>query len=803
MRTSAKSLAFLSVAFVATSIISAAAMPQTSDSETGVAATLRKSISREQLARIDMLETYLKQLQTQINRAQFDVDSLLNVLDYDPEDIIAFAKKEVHFEQYPGLLRGAEGTLMSRAGNALDQSVLLATLLRDAGLDARIQRGVLPNDVAQELINQLASSHDQASPFKNTRDAEAVVLSMAKAIGFSEVRAKQLITPPSEDLSWADTVQYRDAKSTSDRLGKIIYGSRPVTAQADIANRISEEAQDYFWVEYRLGPGYPWASAHPAFPDVGMEQELAEIEPIETFADQIPERLQHRVRFQAFIEQRLGKETVEHLIAGPYERPAANISGKPIEFSIFPMDMFATDHIEGDTLDKAIRDSTYFVSVLFDGAPRATAYFDLAGSPVDPFAGGSPAAGVVNTVGGRFGQAAGALAGEDNPEDFIRLNKIWMQYEIIAPGGNTTTHVRTLYDRAQLPAESSGIGQHIAQSATFMPMVGSLSPAYVLNANLEKLVSLLPAFKLTIASWLEGMQVSATKPKFKAMNNRWIGHLQLYSIFDQGDSLFADNAHSYRSGTNIVVYQETLSSSAGQVAIDIVSNERRAFIRGARGPTFSPELMMQLGVWETRVEGLLTGGSENSRFNVFVAFENARASGAELMAITSHEAEKLDELALSPEALGNAKRDLAEGFTLVIPRLQAADAESTGWWRVNAETGQTLGMGGDGRGVEITESMVAQVIFAGGATFVGCTAWMFNNGATLKGTVIQCGKLSLGVGAMVAAGSIWVAAARAAAAESGVGFIGAMQAEAGWAAMGVGGLFLNALLDLWALDPTQ
>ena len=32
---------------------------------------------------------------------------------------------------------------MARGGNALDQAVLLATLLRDAGLDARIQRGRL------------------------------------------------------------------------------------------------------------------------------------------------------------------------------------------------------------------------------------------------------------------------------------------------------------------------------------------------------------------------------------------------------------------------------------------------------------------------------------------------------------------------------------------------------------------------------------------------------------------------------------------------------------------------------------
>ena len=84
-----------------------------------------------------------KSLRSNIDRSQFDLEALLEKLEYDDEAIIRFVDEQIAYQPYQGLLRGALGTLMSRAGNSLDQSVLLATLLRDAGFDARITQGRL------------------------------------------------------------------------------------------------------------------------------------------------------------------------------------------------------------------------------------------------------------------------------------------------------------------------------------------------------------------------------------------------------------------------------------------------------------------------------------------------------------------------------------------------------------------------------------------------------------------------------------------------------------------------------------
>jgi len=54
----------------------------------------------------------------------------------DPVQIFAFARDEVVYESYTGSLRGARGTLWSKAGNALDQASLLIALLRASGIRA-------------------------------------------------------------------------------------------------------------------------------------------------------------------------------------------------------------------------------------------------------------------------------------------------------------------------------------------------------------------------------------------------------------------------------------------------------------------------------------------------------------------------------------------------------------------------------------------------------------------------------------------------------------------------------------------
>lgn len=70
------------------------------------------------VSRIELSETHLQTLRSEIDRTQFDLGVLLDDLEYDPKLIIDYVSHNIEFEPYAGLLRGAGGTLMSGAGHS-------------------------------------------------------------------------------------------------------------------------------------------------------------------------------------------------------------------------------------------------------------------------------------------------------------------------------------------------------------------------------------------------------------------------------------------------------------------------------------------------------------------------------------------------------------------------------------------------------------------------------------------------------------------------------------------------------------
>jgi len=332
---------------------------------------------------------------------------------------------------------------------------------------------------------------------------------------------------------------------------------------------------------------------------------------------------------------------------------------------------------------------------LSDGSLVETAFFDVNGNKVDPMAAASPAAALVGTVGDRFGQAAGALAGAENPDDFVRLQRIRIRYELIAPGGEVSSSERVLYDHDKAPADPR---TQIAQQLSFMALTSEVSPALFFETHLDRIVNIVPLMKLALRPASLSKSGAETLSELNGVESKWIGHLQLFSIFDLGAQLFAPNGLSYRSGTNLISHQQDFEFNKLTQIIDIVSNERRSYIVEDDGPRFSNQLMMQIGIWETRMEGLLTASASNESFNTFRVFEDAESKGVGIAVLEPGNELALANLDMPSLASVYAGADLANGNFLVVPNEGTLPDGRMGWWRINQETGQTLGMGDDGRG---------------------------------------------------------------------------------------------------------
>jgi hypothetical protein len=107
---------------------------------------------------VQAMQSRLTRLQSYLDgfpKALTDVGALAVTLT-TPEAAFEFVRDRVAFEPYPGVMKGARATLITRGGNSLDRALLLAAILKHNGVSVKIAHGKLPPDQVQKLLQQIA-----------------------------------------------------------------------------------------------------------------------------------------------------------------------------------------------------------------------------------------------------------------------------------------------------------------------------------------------------------------------------------------------------------------------------------------------------------------------------------------------------------------------------------------------------------------------------------------------------------------------------------------------------------------------
>jgi hypothetical protein len=178
-----------------------------------------------------------------------------------PDAAFAYVRDNVGFESYSGILRGAETTFNTRAGNAIDRAMLLAYLLDAQQVPVRFVTGHLAAPQAEQLFARIFEPRPSPAP-------QTASPRLSSATSLRE-----------RVLSRAN----HDEKLISSALGSTLPPVS-VTSHDDAIKEITQHA----WLQARVNA--QWVDLDPSFPDAAIGHAYASVE--HTSDNQPPELMQ-------------------------------------------------------------------------------------------------------------------------------------------------------------------------------------------------------------------------------------------------------------------------------------------------------------------------------------------------------------------------------------------------------------------------------------------------------------------------------------------------------------------------------
>lgn len=626
---------------------------------------------------VDDMSRRLEALQQRVDQTRFSAEDWLDTLDYDAAEVLRAVSTEIAFQPYDGVMRGVNGTLQSRAGNSADQALLLAFLLKSAGYDARIVRAELSETDAMRLIGTLG--------FPSPEGSLEYLVKAAREEGLPLASEVQTVNP-------ADTKVARQVAGATERILGLLKAEGFELGAVDVTAELLAQTRGYFWVQHRDGPSDDWQDAHPAFAGAAPPA----IAPEEFYTDRIPDAYLHTLTMSAWLTQKLGNRIEDAQIMGEVTQPVANLHGKAIRFSNFP-DGLSPERL--DDLAGAVA-STRILMPTFNGsiAPGARA-FDLNGYRVDPFAASGPAASLFSTLADKLEGAASSVAEEEN---LVSLEAVWLQFTFKAPDGTATTSRRYLIaPGTQFENDQDRVWPLITDHV-YVVNAGFLPVDYLADRYLANLIAGNSTLK-ALAHKLFFPEAGTPLPDAPPTD---IGPLAQYRLMEANP---AASGRALRLQPNLLGYRTGYrDAETALFGVDVVANATREFHVNNGRVLADTRASVRQGVWDTGVEkvpGLRI--NPKTRANAVEILTRADDQDIDVQLIRNPAA--LDKLDLSPAAAYLARRELENGYTLIVPESQPEGVALSGWWRVRPDTGETLGMTADGYGAELVEYLADMI----------------------------------------------------------------------------------------------
>lgn len=691
-----------------------------------------------QIAQLEKLFDALEAAKQELPRDTFDVNAVLALTDGTPEGIFAWVRDNTYLVPYKGALRGEQGVLMDRVGNSLDRALLLQSLIRLSGHNAQLARAQLSEVQAQEILaNTRTIPAEGALPQTSDTALNEKFQQYASDFGLDQAQLEAIAQQAKEQQETFRANLTERSTSQTDFLKTLVTSENDMNAET--AKQIAA-LQDHWWVQYQEND--EWLDLDPTLPDAGVGQSITAAS--ETFSSvavmgDLSAELLHTVQVRVVLEcWQDGGLTEKQLVASAPTLPSL-LLGKSFAIKHFPSD-WQQDVDSAEAFRAAVQGQKSFVTGIQIGSEFVSSnpYTQDCSDGTE-----EPAGDVGGAVGDLFG---GGFGGDETEAASVgQVTAEWIEYTIHVPGENDQVIRRQIFDVLGPAARAAGVSeqpefsedQQLSWKLALFGDTDILVLPHQLSADYVSLLSAeaLQTNRQVLTDMLRNSNDLAKITEISADITPAPGLVYALALARQNLS----STKVYIDRPNILSYhKQTKFTVQGDVAslqgFDIVANHV-AVLPTVADP-FAERLMQ--GVLDTNAEALLAslacqGGNE------FVCPQVVNA--AELLELSNQQgitwrkaqsAEDLTGLELSDDVRAHIEQDLANGYAVVLPKqaLQVGEDAVVNWWRVNAVSGQSLGVGETGWGQSATE-YIKLLRKAASSTFCVAAAATKSNGTKL------------------------------------------------------------------------
>ena len=620
------------------------------------------------------------------------IGELAAALDYDADRIFRFVSDEVRYDPYSGILRGARGTLASRAGNSADQALLLAALLGASLLPVRFAVGEIDGDTADALL--ASAEADAESIRQHGLDA------LGGAIPGKERPLPQLTPEQQAQLDQAVARGEQVVTWARDQLERTVSTIETALQEAGIelldgfTPMPDSERARHVWVQ--VAQTADWVDLDPTL--LGAAWGTAQARALETL-DALPEDLAHRVELAIIGETLTGDGLEERLLLGYSER-ADVLAGLPMTvMNIAPEGLTAL----GVSVAGTIGGGSSYVPVIIAGDDAVVGANPIYLATTDASGATADASGATAETGEDFFES-GPAAGETTAQ--------WVELTIRSPEGELVMLRREIFDRLG-PARRTRSGVTAAD----------LAPVDRVDLPDGSEKAALPALTthwLTVSTGLPSRHdpVMAVVPDEDISDRAIIS--QAYHLVSSAAGLelaVPAGLRPFVDAPNVVAHSLVIRPSpdgehAVESVLDIWHRSHGVTPVASVSPALSPAV--SAGVLAHVAERVLGGEATrdetdpvaSASASVGAVFDTAAAAGIPLRVLQG--AGATSDLPWADDARARLETSLADGWIAIAPErpVVLGERERVGWWLVDPRTGRTVDRLDDGRGAEMSEKTV-------------------------------------------------------------------------------------------------